>query len=109
MITSFAKNSRYVIILCRRQETNMRLLFTLLWTLPVLYGQNDWPVYGHDAGNEKYSALKQVNTGNVSKLSRAWTFDLSAGNGARTVSQTTPLVINGVMYLITSHQSLVAL
>ncbi|MBV9507243.1 MAG: PQQ-binding-like beta-propeller repeat protein, partial [Acidobacteriia bacterium] len=71
----------------------------------------DWPVYGGDLGNTHYSKLNQINTGNVSKLVEAWTFDTKqpgAPNTSRQV-EVTPLVVNGVMYLVTAYQSLVAL
>ena len=44
--------------------------------------QDDWPVYGHDAGGMRYSPLSQITRGNVSQLAVAWTFhtgDVSDG------------------------------
>jgi hypothetical protein len=52
--------------------------------LPGLYAQkpkdnpNDWPMYTRDLAGTRYSPLKQINTGNVSKLTEAWNFKLSA-------------------------------
>lgn len=43
-----------------------------------LWAQTDWPTYGNDAGNTRHSTLKQINTQNVSKLTRAWTYHLTA-------------------------------
>ena len=43
---------------------------------PLLCGQTDWPVYGHDAGGERFSALAQINTKNVARLQRAWTYHM---------------------------------
>lgn len=46
--------------------------FLLLAAAP---GPNiDWPVYG-GAGGQHYSALTQIDRGNVAKLSVAWSFD----------------------------------
>src|SRR6266567_6567880 len=59
-----------------------------------LQAQTDWPVYGHDPGGMRYSPLQQINTRNVATLTRAWTF-----HTGKRGSETTPLVINGVMYL----------
>lgn len=42
----------------------------------LLGQQTDWPAYGHDAGNQRYSSLNQINTGNVSRLAQAWAFDM---------------------------------
>lgn len=83
--------------------------------LPALYAQTDWQAYGGDPGSARYSSLSQINTTNASKLAQAWVFDTRpdpsaaspGGRGGQT--QTTPLVINGVMYLVTKHQTLVAL
>ena len=40
-----------------------------------LFAQTDWPSFGNDPGATRYSPLKQINTGNVSQLKVAWTFD----------------------------------
>ncbi len=39
------------------------------------HAQN-WPVYGGDTGNTRYSASKQVNTTNVNKLNVEWALQL---------------------------------
>jgi quinoprotein glucose dehydrogenase len=81
-------------------------------TLPVLSGQNDWPAYGHDGANQKYSPLSQINPGNVSKLVQAWVYDTRPDpttTRAARPSQATPLVVNGVMYIVTAYQSLAAI
>jgi len=79
--------------------------------VPALYGQTDWPVYGGDLGNTHYSSLSQITPANVSKLVQAWVYNARPENasGAARQVQATPLVVNGVLYLITAHQSLVAL
>src|SRR5690242_15453087 len=40
--------------------------------------QTDWPTFGHDLGGSRYSTLKQIDTKNVTKLQRAWTYHMSA-------------------------------
>jgi PQQ-dependent dehydrogenase (methanol/ethanol family) len=59
---------------------------------------NEWTVYGGDNGNTRYSTLSQINTGNVKKLSVAWIRSL----GSLESQESTPLVINGTMYVTTS-------
>jgi quinoprotein glucose dehydrogenase len=71
----------------------------------------DWPMYSRDEAGTRYSPLKQINTGNVSQLTAAWTLDLAPprnpnatkgrGRGGRGgfASAATPIVVNGVMYL----------
>jgi len=59
--------------------------------------QNDWRYSGHDPGAMRYSSLKQINTKNVTKLRRAWTFH--TGDPKDNVnSEGAPLIIDGVMY-----------
>lgn len=65
----------------------------VIFVLP-LFGQTDWPVFGHDPGGLRYSPLKQINVQNVCRLQRAWTF-----HSGRPGSEATPLVAGGVMYL----------
>jgi glucose dehydrogenase len=87
------------------------ILVAALAAIPVLTAQNDWPAYGGDAGNRRYSTLKQIDASNVTKLTQAWSFDPRPGDakGAPRASQVTPLVVNGVLYLVTPYQSLVAI
>src|SRR5215472_4196551 len=41
--------------------------------------QTDWPTFGHDLAGTRYSTLKQIDTTNVTKLTRAWTYHMSTG------------------------------
>ena len=43
------------------------------------YAQTDWPTFGHDLAGTRYSTLKQIDTKNVNKLVRAWTYHMNAG------------------------------
>lgn len=51
------------------------LPFACMMVASNLYAQTDWPSFGNDPGAMRYSPLKQINTGNVSQLRVAWTFD----------------------------------
>jgi len=60
---------------------------------------NDWPVNLGDKASSQFSALNQINTGNVTQLQPAWTFssgDASPDN--RSQIQCNPIIIDGVMY-----------
>ncbi|NDJ10594.1 MAG: hypothetical protein EBY17_05305, partial [Acidobacteriia bacterium] len=59
----------------------------------ALCAQTDWPTYGHDPGNQRHSPLKQITAGNVSKLTRAWTYHLTveAPTGAAPVQGEVPV------------------
>lgn len=35
---------------------------------------DEWPTYGNDAGGTRYSPLRQIDRGNVTRLRIAWTY-----------------------------------
>src|SRR5260370_20675729 len=75
---------------------------------------DSWPYYGHDAGGMRYSPLAQINRDNVATLKVAWTFhtgDVSEGGGHRKRSgfETTPLLVDGTLYLTTAFNRIIAL
>ncbi len=67
--------------------------------------RSDWPSYGRDYSNQRYSPLKQIHQGNVHKLTPAWQFK----SGVTSTFQATPIVTNGVMYLSLPFNHVVAL
>ncbi len=75
---------------------------------------DDWPCYGHDAGGMRHSPLTQINRENVSQLKVAWTFhtgDISDGRGRQKRSgfETTPILVDGALYLTTPFNRVIAL
>jgi glucose dehydrogenase len=88
-----------------------RLIISALIALPAVYGQYDWPSYGGDLGNMRYSSLEQINILNITKLAQAWVYDMRSQDGSQASrpEQATPLVVKDVLYMVTAHQSLVAL
>jgi glucose dehydrogenase len=88
--------------------------FSLVLALSLSASAQDWPVYGGDAGGTRYSALKQINRSNVGTLKPAWTYhtgDVSDGTEfpVRSAFEATPLVIDGVLYVVTVFGRLIAL
>ena len=65
----------------------------------------DWPVYGGALEGGHYSPLAQINKSNVKQLQVAWTFDTGETGGL----QTSPIVVNGVLYGISPTQKIFAL
>ncbi len=59
----------------------------------------DWPRFTRDPGGTRFSPLTQINTGNVAKLAPAWSFRLRPEGGGSVLSGTTPIVVDGVLYL----------
>ena len=75
---------------------------------------SDWPSYGNDPGGMRYSPLTQINRENVAKLKVAWVFhtgDISDGSGGRRRSgfETTPILVDGTLYLTTPFNRVIAL
>ncbi len=74
----------------------------------------DWPAYGGDRGATKYSPLDQINRTNVKTLKPIWmldTGDFSDGTRLPTGSafESTPLVVDGILYISTPFHRLFAL
>ena len=76
---------------------------------------SEWPVYGHDPGGTKYSPLAQINRHNVKNLHIAWTFhtgdmyDPKGHGGKKSAFESTPLFVNGTLYVTTPFGRLIAL
>ncbi|HEX3437831.1 MAG TPA: pyrroloquinoline quinone-dependent dehydrogenase [Pseudacidobacterium sp.] len=76
--------------------------------------ETDWPNYGNDPGGMRYSLLSEINGANVAQLKIAWVFhagDISNGSGGRKRSglETTPLMVDGTLYLTTGFNRVIAL
>jgi glucose dehydrogenase len=65
----------------------------------------DWPIIGGTPENTHYSSLKQINRANVSQLRLAWKFETGESGGL----ETTPIIVDGVLYTFTPHQKVIAL
>jgi len=59
--------------------------------------RKDWLLHGKDYNNQRYSALSQINTHNIKSLTPAALIQ----TGMTASFETTPLVIDGVMYVTT--------
>jgi quinoprotein glucose dehydrogenase len=61
----------------------------------------DWPSYARDAAGTRFSPLADIDADNVADLKLAWTFALAPPpqEGAEDSSATTPLAIDGTLYV----------
>ena len=71
----------------------------------------DWPTYNRDLAGTRYSPLTQINTQNVTRLTKVWTYRLrppvgvsvpavdQPASGFEIFHEVTPIVVNGIMYL----------
>ncbi len=101
-----------------RSQTLKRSMMTLVAAGPLFLagvgfhsaGKNDeqkqdWPSYGGSSENNHYSPLTQINRSNVKQLTIAWIFDTQEEGGL----QTSPIIVDGVLYGITPTQRVFAL
>jgi quinoprotein glucose dehydrogenase len=65
-----------------------------------------WQDYGGSADTMQYSALKQITKANVARMELAWTY-MAPGPGGRFAFS--PLVVDGVMYVVGKDSAIVAL
>ncbi len=63
----------------------------------VKNANGDWASYDRDYVGDRYSALSEINTGNVSGLRQICTYD----SGVKTSFETGPVVVNGTLYFTT--------
>jgi quinoprotein glucose dehydrogenase len=90
------------------------LLAALCATVSAASLEDGWSCYGHDSGGSRFSPLKSINRENVSRLKVAWVFhtgDISDGSGRRRRSgfETTPILVEGTLYLTTPFNRVIAL
>lgn len=71
----------------------------------TLVPDGEWPSYGRDTSNQRFSPLTQINRDNAAQLALRWTYN----SGVKATFQTTPIVVNGVMYLSLPFNHVVAL
>jgi quinoprotein glucose dehydrogenase len=59
----------------------------------------EWPTYGGDLGNTRYSPLDQINADNFNKLQIAWRFKTDhQGPRPEFQLESTPLMVHGILY-----------
>jgi quinoprotein glucose dehydrogenase len=85
------------------------------WALATCTHENattDYPIYGGNKQNNRYSPLTQINKDNVNDLQLAWTYNSAdTGSAARREHeiQCQPIVIKGILYATSSTLKLFAL
>ena len=79
------------------------------------WGQ-DWRFYGADSGGTRFSFLQQINRQNVNALKRSLTYHTGEVNRGNETDrhqvapfETTPLVVDGILYLSTPANRVIAL
>src|SRR5258706_3076313 len=67
----------------------------------------DWPLHNLDLAGTRFSPLDQINTSNVKSLSPRWLFQTGVIDGVS--NQTTPVIVDGAMYVTDPRGSVYAL
>jgi quinoprotein glucose dehydrogenase len=74
----------------------------------------DWAFWGGDPGSAHYSTLSDINTSNVSRLRQAWIWktgetELKEYGTRPGMFENTPVMIDGVLYVTSPYNKVVAL
>jgi quinoprotein glucose dehydrogenase len=95
----------------QRRATSVLELFvlTMVMAAPALAqdARNiDWPLHNLDLYGGRYSPMNQINRDNVATLTPRWLFQHGVIDGVS--NQTTPVIVDGVMYVTDSRGSVYA-
>jgi PQQ-dependent dehydrogenase (methanol/ethanol family) len=77
--------------------TSLAVAFGLTLAAAGASAQN-WPVYGGDTGNTRFSNAAQITTANVSKLNVAWALQL----GTVRSQESTPILVGDTLFVTSS-------
>src|SRR5471032_1726804 len=67
----------------------------------------NWPLHNLDLAGSRFSTLDQIDTSNVASLAPRWLFQHGVIDGVS--NQTTPVIVDGVMYVTDARGSVYAL
>src|ERR1700752_1881918 len=59
----------------------------------------EWPSYGNDKGGQRYSAAQQITPASLDRLDVAWTYRTGISDGPPGRSQSTPVFVDGMLYV----------
>ena len=68
----------------------------------------DWPMFSGTYDSQHYSALDQINSGNVKEIRPVWAFQTGIANPSMSF-ENTPIVVGGVMYVSTGNDIIYAM
>jgi PQQ-dependent dehydrogenase (methanol/ethanol family) len=70
-------------------------------------GDHDFPKVGGNLGNQNYSSLRQINRDRIRKLGAGWHNNIEGGLTTGT-NQSTPIVLDGVIYIESALANVIA-
>src|SRR5712671_3583333 len=74
---------------------------------PLAAQSFNWPLHNLDLAGSRFAALDQINPSNVTSLSPRWLFQTGVIDGVS--NQTTPVIVDGTMYITDPRGSVYAL
>jgi quinoprotein glucose dehydrogenase len=100
-----------ITVLQNKRKQILYLPATILFMVSCSNREHNWSAYKADAASSSYSDLKEINDGNVMRLSLNWTFNPNdAAEGSRLAgSQCNPIVVNGIMYAASARHRIYAI
>src|SRR5258708_35097986 len=66
----------------------------------------NWPLHNRDLAGTRFSTMDQINRSNVKSLVPRWLFQHGVIDGVS--NQTTPVIVDGTMYVTDAHGSVYA-
>jgi quinohemoprotein ethanol dehydrogenase len=75
---------------------------------PAQPAARNWPVTGADFGHTFHSTLSQINAGNVESLKGDFMLDLDSGTAAKYSHEENLLAVNGILYISTGADDVMA-
>jgi len=69
----------------------------------------NWLLYGGDYDSQRHTELDQITKANVAELELQWVWQVRGRDGAAEKFESTPLVVDGVMYTVAPPNTVVAI
>ncbi|MBM40628.1 MAG: hypothetical protein CL483_01730 [Acidobacteria bacterium] len=79
-----------------RAASGLTLLTLGLWASAAGAQNLDWSSQNLNLDNNRFASVDEVDRGNVDRLVESWSYEVGPTDN---ISQTTPVVIDGIMYL----------
>jgi len=77
--------------------------------IKVDYTKEEWGTHGGDYFNRRFSQLDQINLDTIEKLQPEWVTSLGSSLDMKFSGEATPLVVDGVMYIASGEDDVLAL
>jgi alcohol dehydrogenase (cytochrome c) len=100
-LSGLVLNESFSDLQLRTTDGQVHLLRTVNGKYREATSQADWTTYNGNTNANRFSALDQITKQNVSKLAPKW---ITTMDGTTSHSETTPLVVQGIMYVTSANE-----